>query len=150
MLINASVLLMGSLIQGVSGQELQVSNNKIFPNQNIVVTGKNFDTSVGIYLALCKVPEYGKPPTPCGGGINKTGKLMSSIWISNNAPTYGKDLATKFGRNGSFKHIIRLSPKIGAIDCRKVQCAITVRADHTRSTDRNSDLFIPITFKSRN
>lgn len=149
MFTTASILLMGALIQGVSGQQLQVSTNSILPNQSIVVTGKNFDTSIGIYLALCKVPKYAEPPTPCGGGINKSGKLLSSHWISNNAPAYGKNLATKFGKNGSFKHTIRVSPKIGTVDCRIDKCAITVRADHTRSSDRNSDLFIPITFKKR-
>lgn len=103
---------------------------------------------MGIYLAFCQVPEYAKLPTPCGGGVNSSGKSKSSIWISNNAPAYGKGLAVKFGKNGSFRQTLRLSPMINDVDCRKVQCAITVRADHTRGDNRNYDLFIPIKFKN--
>lgn len=144
----SSALFSGS-IQGVDQQELQVSTTRVAPNQQITVKGKNFDTSVGIYLALCKIPSYGELPTPCGGGINKSGKSLSSIWISNNAPKYGKNLAQKFGKDGSFTFKLRLSPKIGEVDCRKERCAITVRADHTRGNDRNYDLFIPITFTKK-
>ena len=135
-----------SSVTGVDGQSLSVSSTRIKPGQTVVVTGKNFDDNVGIYVAFCKVPNYAELPSPCGGGIDKQGKTKSSVWISNNAPAYGKNLAAKFGRNGSFKVNLRLSPRIGDVDCRKVKCAITVRADHTRGTDRNHDLFIPITF----
>lgn len=140
-------LLLGS-IQGTGGQELSVSRTEITPNSRVVVTGKGFDPKVGIYLAFCQVPEYAKLPTPCGGGVNSSGKSKSSIWISNNAPAYGKGLAVKFGKNGSFRQTLRLSPMINDVDCRKVQCAITVRADHTRGDNRNYDLFIPIKFKN--
>lgn len=143
----ALIALLITSIQGTEGQELSVTRTAIAPNSQVTVTGKGFDPSVGIYLAFCKIPEYGKLPTPCGGGINSSGKAKSSIWISSNAPSYGKGLAIKFGKNGSFKQTLRLSPMINSeIDCRKVRCAITVRADHTRSDDRNYDLFIPITF----
>jgi hypothetical protein len=145
----AILALLGSMIQGVNGAELSVSKTRIAPNEKVIVRGKNFDTSIGIYLAFCKLPKYGEMPTPCGGGMNQSGKSLSSIWISNNAPAYGKNLAIKFGKNGSFQQTLRLTPKIGEIDCRKVRCAIAIRADHTRGTDRNSDLFIPITFKKR-
>lgn len=131
---------------GVDGQQLTVSTQRIKPAQVVTVTGKNFDTSVGIYVAFCKLPAYAQAPTPCGGGIDMQGKTRSSIWISSNPPAYGKGLARPFGPKGSFRVTLRLAPKIGDIDCRKVKCAITVRADHTRSTDRNHDLFIPITF----
>jgi hypothetical protein len=148
MLRLALIALVISSIQGTDGQELSVSRTVITPNSQVTVTGKGFDPSVGIYLAFCKIPEYGKLPTPCGGGINSSGKAKSSIWISSNAPSYGKNLAIKFGKNGSFKQTLRLSPIINNdVDCRKVRCAITVRADHTRGDNRNYDLFIPITFK---
>lgn len=143
-----TAMLMSS-IQGVQGQELSVSQTQIKPNSRVVVTGKGFDPKVGIYLAFCKIPEYGQMPTPCGGGVNMSGKSKSSIWISNNAPAYGKGLAVKFGKNGSFKQTLRLSPMINDVDCRKVRCAITVRADHTRSDNRNYDLFIPIKFTGK-
>lgn len=142
-----AALVLGS-ISGTGGQELSVSQTKIAPNAKVVVTGKGFDPKVGIYLAFCKVPEYGQLPSPCGGGVNMSGESKSSIWISNNAPAYGKGLAVKFGKNGSFKQRLRLSPIINnQVDCRKERCAITVRADHTRSDNRNYDLFIPIKFK---
>ncbi len=142
-----TALLLGS-ISGTGGQELTVSQTTIAPNAKVVVTGKGFDPKVGIYLAFCKIPEYGQMPSPCGGGVNMSGKNKSSIWISNNAPKYGKGLAIKFGKNGSFKQTLRLSPIINnEIDCRVDKCAITVRADHTRSDNRNYDLFIPIKFK---
>jgi hypothetical protein len=144
-----SALLMSS-IQGTSGQELTVSNTIIVPNSKVTVTGKGFDTKIGIYLALCKIPEYGLRPSPCGGGVNMSGKSKSSIWISNEAPSYADGLASKFGKNGSFKRVLRLSPIINnEVDCRKVRCAITVRADHTRSENRNYDLFIPVKFKDK-
>lgn len=144
-----SALLMSS-IQGTSGQELTVSNTIIVPNSKVTVTGKGFDTKIGIYLALCKIPEYGLRPSPCGGGVNMSGKFKSSIWISNDAPSYADGLASKFGKNGSFKRVLRLSPIINnEVDCRKVRCAITVRADHTRSENRNYDLFIPVKFKDK-
>ena len=145
-----TALLLGS-ISGTGGQELSVSQTEIKPNTKIVVTGKGFDPKVGIYLAFCKIPEYGQLPSPCGGGVNMAGKSKSSIWISNNAPAYGKGLAIKFSKNGSFKQTLRLSPIINnEVDCRKERCAITVRADHTRSENRNYDLYIPIKFKKNN
>jgi len=36
---------------------------------------------------------------------------------------------------------------IGKLDCRKISCAIYVRADHTRSDDRSFDLKVPVKFK---
>lgn len=148
MIALALTALMMSSIQGVNGQELTVSKTVISANSTITVTGKGFDPNIGIYLAFCKIPKYGEMPTPCGGGINMSGESRSSIWISNNAPKYGKGLAKRFGKKGSFKETLRLSPIINnAVDCRKEKCAITVRADHTRGTDRNYDLYIPIAFK---
>lgn len=145
----ALIALLISSIQGINGEEFSVSKTVIKANSTVVVTGKKFNPNVGIYLALCKIPKYGEVPTPCGGGINMSGESQSSIWISNKAPKYGEGLAKRFGKNGSFKERIRLSPIISdLVDCRREKCAITVRADHTRSTNRNHDLYIPITFKS--
>lgn len=144
-----SALLM-SAIQGTGGQELTISKSVILPNSKVTVTGKGFDTKIGIYLALCKIPEYGRRPTPCGGSVNMSGESKSSIWISNEAPSYADGLASKFGKKGSFKRVLRLSPIINnEVDCRKVRCAITVRADHLRGENRNYDLFIPVKFKNK-
>lgn len=133
-------------VKGKSGQVLRVDKTTIKPNGVVTVTGKNFDPAIGIYVAFCKVPKKGQLPTPCGGGINTAGEAISSVWISNNPPAYGDGLVQQFGKNGSFKLKLRLQPMIETVDCRKTKCAITVRADHTRSSDRSLDLFVPIKF----
>ena len=115
----------------------------------IVINGKGFDETVGIYLAYCLMPSAGNPPTPCGGGVNKSGIGGASYWISSNAPPYAANLAEPFRAGGRFTKTIEVSERIGKIDCRKSKCALTVRSDHLREGDRTRDLFIPVTFKKR-
>jgi hypothetical protein len=156
-IVIAAAFLLGNLVPaqasktkrvvGSKGQVLQVDKTLIRNNGVITISGRKFDSNIGIYLAFCKLPKKGEAPTPCGGGINMAGESVSSIWISSNPPVYGGDLAEPFGRNGSFQYKLRLSSMIDSIDCKQVRCAITVRADHTRSSDRSQDLFIPIKFK---
>ena len=114
--------------------------------EKIIISGSHFDETVGIYLAICKVVKKSELPSPCGGGIDKTGTTGSSIWISSNPPPYGVGLAKEFAPGGRFSFAIKVSPFIGKLDCRKIKCAIYVRADHTRSDDRTFDLSIPISF----
>jgi hypothetical protein len=113
----------------------------------VTVKGNYFDETVGIYLAFCVIPAKGKAPTPCGGGINKAGLGEASFWISSNPPPYAVGLTEEFLPGGRFTQKVKISKRIGKFDCTKVKCAITVRADHLRSNDRTSDLFIPITVK---
>lgn len=134
-------------VTGLQGEILTVSANVVSPNQVIMVSGKGFDETVGIYLAYCKVPKKGALPTPCGGGINKAGVGNSSYWISSNPPPYGDQLAIPFLPGGRFSQKVTVTEKIGKVDCRKVRCAITIRADHLREADRNHDVYIPISFK---
>ena len=134
-------------VTGQLGQSLTISNNLVSNNSLITVTGKYFDETVGIYLAVCVVPKKGLAPTPCGGGVNKAGVGEGSYWISSNPPPYGVGLADPYKPGGRFTYQIRVPSKIGNFDCKKVKCAVTVRADHLRSTDRSFDLFIPLTFK---
>lgn len=136
--------------RGDFGQTISIKSSTITKKSNVTVTGKNFDETVGIYLAYCVMPKSGSAPTPCGGGINKEGIGNSSLWISSNAPPYAEGLAEPFLPGGRFSKQVLVSKKIGAFDCTKVKCAITVRADHLREGDRTHDLFIPITFKSKN
>ena len=111
-------------VTGSQGESLTVSQSKaIKSGSTIIVTGQHYDETVGIYVAFCKVVPKGELPTPCGGGADKSGAAGASQWISSNPPPYG------------------------AIDCKKVKCAIYTRADHTRGDDRSFDLFIPVTFK---
>lgn len=110
------------------------------------VKGKGFDPTVGIYVALCVTPRKGRMPSPCGGGVNTSGRNPASAWISSNPPPYGRSLAVPFSRGGRFSVRLSVSPMIGTIDCRKVSCSIVTRADHTRSGDRRSDVAVRVRF----
>lgn len=134
-------------VKGSAGQLLSASVTTIKSGAAITVTGNHFDESVGIYLSFCVIPKTGALPTPCGGGINKAGAGNASFWISSNPPPYGVGLAKEFLPGGRFKMKLIISKMIGKFDCKKVKCAITVRADHLRNEDRSYDLFIPITIK---
>ena len=136
-----------STVKGSQGQVLSVSKNTFKDGATATVNGKYFDETVGIYLAFCVIPAKGKAPTPCGGGINKAGLGEASFWISSNPPPYAIGLTEEFLPGGRFTAKVKISKKIGRFDCTKVKCGITVRADHLRSNDRGSDLFIPITVK---
>ena len=134
-------------IKGSQGQTLSVSKTTVKNGSIVTVNGNYFDETIGIYLAFCVIPPKGKAPTPCGGGINKAGTGEASFWISSNPPPYAVGLTEEFLPGGRFTQKVKISKKIGKFDCTKVKCAITVRADHLRSNDRSSDLFIPITIK---
>jgi hypothetical protein len=134
-------------IKGSQGQVLSVSKTTVKSGSVVTVRGNFFDETVGIYLAFCVIPAKGKAPTPCGGGVNKAGLSEASFWISSNPPPYAIGLTEEFLPGGRFTQKVKISKKIGKFDCTKVKCAITVRADHLRSNDRSSDLFIPITVK---
>ena len=115
---------------------------------SVRVSGKGFNPSVGIYVALCVTPSKGSTvaPGPCGGGVNLAGSNPASAWVSSNPPAYGKSLAIPFTKGGRFRVTLTVSPVIGDFDCRVSSCSIVTRADHTRSIDRKSDLFVPVTF----
>ena len=134
-------------IKGSQGQLLTVSKTTVKSGSVVTVKGDYFDETVGIYLAFCVIPAKGKAPTPCGGGVNKAGLGEASFWVSSNPPPYAAGLTEEFLPGGRFTQKVKISKKIGKFDCTKVKCAITVRADHLRSNDRSSDLFIPITVK---
>ena len=134
-------------VTGSNGAILSVSKvSNLKSGDQLTITGTHFDETVGIYVAMCKVVAKTELPTPCGGGIDKTGASKSSVWISSNAPSYGTGLARPYGAGGRFNVNIKVSPMIGKLDCRKIACAIYVRADHLRTDDRTYDLHIPITF----
>ena len=134
-------------VKGSQGQVLSVSKTTVKSGSVVTVRGNYFDETVGIYLAFCVIPAKGKAPTPCGGGVNKAGLGEASFWISSNPPPYAVGLTEEFLPGGRFTQRVKISKRIGRFDCTKVRCAITVRADHLRSNDRSSDLFIPIKVK---
>ena len=134
-------------VTGQQGVVLSASKvNGIKAGETIMVSGKKFDTAVGIYVEMCQVVPTGTLPSTCGGGVNMSGSGAASFWISSNPPSYGKNLAIPFKAGGSFSVGLKVQPMIGKVDCRKTQCAIYVRADHTRTQDRTHDIKIPITF----
>ena len=135
-------------VKGAHGEVLTTSSATLKKSGTVMVSGSYFDESVGIYLAYCVQQPAGKLPSPCGGGENKFGKGISSYWISSNPPPYGRGLALGYKAGGRFSYPLKITTKIGKIDCRKVVCAITVRADHLNSNDRSYDLYIPVKFTS--
>ncbi|MEI8149707.1 MAG: hypothetical protein WCG53_04080 [Actinomycetes bacterium] len=134
-------------VTGTHGEILSVSKTSAIASGDVLsVTGKNFDQSVGVYVAMCKIVPTAVLPSPCGGGADKTGKQGASYWISSNPPSYGRGLTIPFKAHGSFSISLKVSPMIGTADCRKTPCAVYVRADHTRTQDRTHDLYVPIFF----
>lgn len=132
-----------------NGQTLVASKRRgLDPNgQVLTVKGKGFNTSVGIYVALCVTPVKGQKPSPCGGGVDMDGSSKASAWISSNPPPYARALTTPYRSDGSFTTRIKVSPFIGDVDCRTVACSIVARADHLRADDRRYDVAIPVTFR---
>lgn len=137
-------------IDGANGQQLTVSSTDHLSGkgQTVQVSGTAYNIGKGIYVAFCVRPAAGKIPTPCGGGAATTGG-ESSAWISSNPPSYGKSLAKPFGDGGSFSVTLQINAQLNpTTDCRKVECAIVTRADHTRSDDRSQDVIVPVAFKA--
>ena len=133
--------------KGPQGQTISVKSTTVKDGSIVTVTGNHFDETVGIYLAFCVIPAQGKAPTPCGGGVNKAGLGEASFWISSNPPPYAIGLTEEFLPGGRFTHKVKVSKKIGKFDCTKVKCAITIRADHLRGSDRSFDMFVPVKIK---
>lgn len=135
--------------KGRKGQTLSVTPTRgLSPyGQTVTVRGSKFSEVVGIYVGLCVLPRVGAKPTPCGGGVDQDGSSQASAWISSNPPPYGANLAIPYKRGGAFSVRIKVSPRIGTVDCRFVRCAIVARADHTRANDRTWDVVVPVTFR---
>jgi hypothetical protein len=135
--------------KGSKGQTLTVTPTGGLSalGQTVKVRGRGFSELVGIYVGLCVMPRAGTKPTPCGGGVDQDGSSQASAWISSNPPPYGANLAVPYKRGGKFSVRIKVSPRIGAYDCRVVRCAVVARADHTRANDRAWDVAVPVTFR---
>ena len=135
--------------KGSKGQTLTVTPTGGLSalGQTVKVRGRGFSELVGIYVGLCVMPRAGAKPTPCGGGVDQDGSSQASAWISSNPPPYGANLAVPYKRGGKFSVRIKVSPRIGAYDCRVVRCAVVARADHTRANDRAWDVAVPVTFR---
>jgi hypothetical protein len=120
----------------------------------VTVTGEGYDRSLGIYLAFCVDRGPDVPPSPCLGGADTSGESDSAVWISDDPPPYGEDLAQPFGPGGSFAFEITVRAEAtdtaGAViaDCLDgtTQCVVATRADHTAAADRSADVKVPVAF----
>lgn len=141
---------------GPDGQQVTVSpSSDLNPNgQSVSVSGSGFDTSKGVYVALCVDNGAGQAPSPCLGGVDMEGAGGASAWISSNPPAYGEGLAVPFtesGGRGSFSVTLDIAAQDAFTDCLDPAvapngCVIGTRADHTRAGDRSADVRIPVTF----
>ena len=148
-LVLLAVPASASAADGTSGQQLSVTPTAALDptGQDVTVTGHGYDVGKGIYVAFCVRPRPGQLPTPCGGGADTSGSTGSSVWISSNPPSYGKGLAVPYGPGGSFRVTLHVAAQLDADhDCRKVECAVVTRNDHTRTDDRSQDVIVPVTF----
>lgn len=136
-----------SIGRGPKGQTISISRSPVFNDgEKVVVTGKNFNTKLGIYVTYCVIPPKGQRPDLCGP-FDITGQNNASTWVSSNPPVFAKLLVKPFGKGGTFKISVTITRMIGDQDCSLVRCAITTRADHINGSDRSADVFIPVTVK---
>ncbi|WP_017580899.1 hypothetical protein [Nocardiopsis valliformis] len=124
--------------------------------ESVTVTGSGYDTSKGIYVALCDTANASatQAPSPCIGGVDMDGEGGASAWISSNPPPYGEGLATPYtgsGTNGGFTVELTVKGSDEHTDCLSAatDCAVVTRNDHTRSSDRGQDTFVPVTFSGQ-
>ncbi|RUL92251.1 hypothetical protein [Verrucosispora sp. FIM060022] len=156
-LVSAMLLALGALAtpayantvgKGPNGQRLSVSKTTGIPlgGTTVTVTGSGYDTTKGIYVAYCVDNGAGVAPSPCGGGVDTTGSTGASHWISSNPPSYAEGLTVPYGAGGSFTVQLKITSKIGDVDCTTRRCVVASRNDHTRASDRSQDVKVPVTF----
>lgn len=126
------------------------------PGEELVVSGDGFDASIGIYVAICAIPDTPEErPSPCLGGIPEGAEEgeagttgLSSAWITDDWAW--RSFATGVWddpETGSFTTRITVpEPTVEGLDCRETACAIATRADHTASADRVQDMLLPVGF----
>src|SRR5690625_4505889 len=134
------------------GQELTVSQTALEPEgSKVTVSGTGFREDVGIYVALCVIPETGEAPGPCLGGVDMTGESGSSVWVATDPPAYAEGVTTPFEDGGSFEVEISVMADDGHPDCLDPAAApergaLSTRAEHTPGSHRSTDILVPVTF----
>lgn len=135
-----------------------VDTSALVPGDRFVVSGSGYDPARGIYVAICAIPDSPDvKPGPCLGGSpdgdavevpEGTIQFAPSNWIND-------DWAWKlFGArsyddrdSGTFTAYLEVPATADDhVDCREVACALYTRNDHTASSDRVQDLYIPLGF----
>src|SRR5690625_6229109 len=86
---------------GPDGQELTVSQTALEPEgSKVTVSGTGFREDVGIYVALCVIPETGEAPGPCLGGVDMTGESGSSVWVATDPPARSEEHTSELQSRG--------------------------------------------------
>lgn len=136
-----------------------VALDQLSAGQRLVVTGEGYDASLGIYVALCRIPEsVDLKPGPCLGGVPSTEEdadqtadvieWAPSNWINN-------DWAWRlFGARsfddealGTFRAYLEVpAPADEFVDCGVEACGLYTRNDHTALDNRMQDLYLPVAF----
>ena len=127
------------------------------PGETLVVRGSGFDSSIGIYVAICAIPESrDAEPGPCLGGIPEGAESgdaageagLPSVWITDDwawraFATHGYEDPQR----GAFSARLTVpEPSADGLDCRASPCAVATRADHTAGADRVQDLLLPVAY----
>ena len=123
----------------------------------LIVSGEGFDSTKGIYVAICLVPtEVDIKPGPCLGGVPTTAvspaqgeeviEYAASNWVND-------DWAWRlFGARGfddrelgTFSAYIEVvEDRESGLDCGVDHCGLYTRNDHTALDDRVQDLYLPV------
>ncbi len=109
--------------------------------EQVSVTGRGYDETRGIYVALCAVGT--------GGALGRcaSGSTETTAWVSSNPPSYANGRAKAYSSGGSFEVQLTLEPVIDdETDCRKLACAIATRDDDTVTSGTPQELLLPVTF----
>lgn len=143
-------------VQTVDGVAADLS--ELRPGDELVVTGSGFDSSIGIYVSVCRVPEVpGERPSPCLGGIPEgatEGEASGaedpqpSIWITDDWAwrSFASQQYDDAERGSFTVRLLVPDATQEGLDCTRVQCAVTTRADHTAARDRVQDMQLPVRF----
>jgi hypothetical protein len=144
-------------VDSVDGSDVDLS--QVSPGDQIVVTGSGFDASLGIYVAVCKVPDsVDRKPGPCLGGVpdidaEQIGAEGHVQWAASN--WINDDWAWRlFGARsfddrdaGTFTAYVLVPESSDEfVDCVIDTCAIYTRNDHTAIDNRVQDLYLPVSF----
>ena len=129
------------------------------PGDQLLVSGTGFNSEIGIYVGICRVPELpDEKPGPCLGGIPDEEDMgqavpettLATAWVTNDWAW--RNFAThqyEHEAEGSFSVVITVpDPVSEGLDCRQDTCAVTTRADHTAGSDRVQDLLLPIAYRT--
>jgi hypothetical protein len=124
----------------------------------LTVTGSGYDSSRGIYVAICRIPDdTATKPGPCIGGVPDQSAGPVDAGAIQYAPSnwINDDWAWKlFGARsydsveaGTFTAYLEVGDPIAeGLDCTVDPCGVYTRNDHTALSDRVQDLYVPVHF----